>query len=512
MTRHRLMVTMIVAGAVLLAAAASLSWLLVAGSGGGKGPGNPSHRPRRQKPPHTTGTTAPQPSSTEASPSPSDWTVYHGDPSGSGASASTATFAHPSLAWTSAVLDGQVYGEPLEATGLVFVATENDTVYALSAHDGSVVWSSHLATPVPSTDLPCGDIEPTVGITGTPVVDTARGEIFVVADELVDGAPSHRLVGLRTSSGKVLLDQPVDPPGVDTAALLQRTGLNLDDGRVVWGFGGNDGDCGPYHGWVESVPEGGGAVLRFEADPAPGDRQGALWMGGAAPEVTTEGDVWLAEGNGSVTQSQGRYDGSDSVLELSAGLELLQYFAPSDWYADNAGDRDLGSTAPALLADGMVVQVGKSQTAYLLRQSALGGIGGQVASASACAGADADGGDAVTGTVVYVPCQSGLEALGTSGSPPTLTTLWQSAVATDPPILAGGLVWAIGHGSLYGLDPATGRTEVQLHIGSEANHFPTPAVGDGLLLVAGGDDGRQVLAFSGSQGVPAAAAPSAGAG
>jgi hypothetical protein len=29
----------------------------------------------------------------------------------------------------------------------------------------------------------CGDILPTVGITGTPVIDTARSEIFVVADE-----------------------------------------------------------------------------------------------------------------------------------------------------------------------------------------------------------------------------------------------------------------------------------------------------------------------------------------
>ena len=87
-------------------------------------------------------------------------------------------------AWTSPVLDGQVYGEPLEATGRVFVATENDTMYALAANTGAVLWSTHVGTPVPSGDLPCGDISPTVGITGTPVVDVARGEIFAVADEL----------------------------------------------------------------------------------------------------------------------------------------------------------------------------------------------------------------------------------------------------------------------------------------------------------------------------------------
>ena len=59
----------------------------------------------------------------------------------------------------------------------VFVATENDTVYALSASTGAVVWSTHLGTPVPSGSLPCGDITPTVGITGTPVIDPSRAEI-----------------------------------------------------------------------------------------------------------------------------------------------------------------------------------------------------------------------------------------------------------------------------------------------------------------------------------------------
>ena len=42
------------------------------------------------------------------------------------------------------MLDGQVYGEPLEATGRVYVATENDTIYALAANTGAVLWSSHV--------------------------------------------------------------------------------------------------------------------------------------------------------------------------------------------------------------------------------------------------------------------------------------------------------------------------------------------------------------------------------
>src|SRR5262249_48321645 len=123
----------------------------------------------------------------------SSWTVYHGSPQGDGVAAAVSSVNLSSRAWTSPVLDGQLYGEPLSAAGRVFVATENDTVYALSAASGVVQWSSHLGPPVPSGSLPCGDISPTVGITGTPVIDAARSEIFVVADMLADGVPVHRL-------------------------------------------------------------------------------------------------------------------------------------------------------------------------------------------------------------------------------------------------------------------------------------------------------------------------------
>ncbi|HLX88979.1 MAG TPA: PQQ-binding-like beta-propeller repeat protein [Acidimicrobiales bacterium] len=433
-----------------------------------------------------------------------DWTVYHGSAAGTGVDTSGVSFTSPTAAWTSPVLDGKLYGEPLEATGRVFAATENDTVYALAADSGQVLWSTHLATPVPSGDLPCGNISPTVGITGTPVVDEGAGEIFAVADELVGGAPVHHLVGLDLYSGAVLLDQVVDPPGSDPAAQLQRTGLNLDNGQVIFGFGGNAGDCGTYHGWVEAVPESGGSARFYEVDAGAGEREGALWMGGAAPEVDASGNIWAAAGNGSNTSSSDPYDFSDSVFELSPSLGLDQYFAPTAWYSDNAGDADLGSTAPALLSNGTVVQVGKSQTAYLLNQAHLGGIGGQLTSVSAC-GSDADGGEAVSGTTVYVACRSGVEAFATAPSPPSLSVSWHSSAGdTDPPIVAGGLVWSIGGGFLYGLDPSTGAQSQKLSIGANSNSFPTPSVGDGLLLAP---SSTQVHAFSGSAGLPGPPAP-----
>ena len=426
-----------------------------------------------------------------------DWTVYHGDPLGSGVDTSGVTFSPPVPAWTSPTLDGQVYGEPLEATGRVFVATENDSVYALAANTGAVLWSAHFGPAVPVANLVCpGDISPTVGITGTPVVDAARGEVFAVTDELVNGQPAHFLVGLNLYSGTVELNQNVDPPGQETGAILQRTGLNLSNGNVVFGYGGNSGDCPTYSGWVVSVPEGGGPAGFYQAVPIGND--GAVWMGGAAPEVDSAGDIWVAIGNG--TSSPSNYDFSDSVVELTPGLARTQYFAPTTWPTDNGGDLDLGSTAPALLSNGTALQIGKSQTAYLLNQANLGGVSHQP-QISAC-GSDADGGDAVQGTVVYVPCNSGLEAIQTS----PLGVAWHtSSGANQPPILAGGLVWSIGGSQLYGLNPNNGQTAEQVTVGDQANHFPTPSVGDGLLLAPSSD---QVHAFSGSAGIPGPPSPS----
>ncbi len=431
------------------------------------------------------------------------WTVYHGSTAGTGVAAAVSSVTLSSPAWTSPALDGQLYGEPLVSGGRIFVATENDTVYALSATTGAVDWSSHVGTPVSSGSLPCGNISPSVGITGTPVIDEARSELFVVADELVNGSPAHELVGLSTATGKTELTQDVDPASSSPPALLQRTGLTLDAGRVVFGYGGNYGDCGSYRGWVVAVPEAGGTPGEFAVDSASGESQGAIWMGGAAPVVDAGGNIWITAGNGSVTSPGHAYDDSDSVLELSSSLTLLQYFAPSTWATDNARDLDL-SSAPALLADGQVVAAGKSRIVYLLNGSSLGGIGSQQASLPGACGDDIDGGVAVEGTTVYLPCLSGTIAVQASASPAGLHLLWRSSAGGGPPIVAAGLVWTMGqNGELDGLNPSTGAVQEQAAVGAPANHFPTPSVGAGLLLAPAAD---RVVAFSAPSAV--ATAPS----
>jgi outer membrane protein assembly factor BamB len=424
---------------------------------------------------------------------PSSWTVYHGDAAGSGVAESVTSVDTANRAWTSPAVDGEIYGEPLVWSGRVYVATENDTVYALSAATGAVAWSTHLASPVPATSLPCGDISPTVGITGTPVIDRARDEIFVVADELVNGKPAHMLVGLSTTSGKSEMTRDVDPAGADTAALLQRTGLTLDAGQVVFGFGGNFGDCAAYRGRVVAVPVTGGTPKDFTVDAAAGESQGAVWMGGAAPAVDRSGHIWVSTGNGSVYSDAHAYDNSDSVLELSSSLRLLQFFAPTTWAANNSQDLDM-STVPVLLSDGQVMLTGKSRIVYLLHGAHLGGIGGEQASLGHACGSDIDGGSAETGTTAYLPCLSGIIAVRATRSPASLRLLWSSGTGGGPPIVAAGLVWTIGQdGTLYGLDPASGAVRQQAVIGTPANHFPTPSVADGLLLAPSAE---HVVAFT----------------
>jgi len=423
-----------------------------------------------------------------------NWTAYHGNRSESGIAPASVTFGTPTLAWTSPTLDGKLYGEPLVDGNLVIVATEHDTVYALHAANGTVAWSTSVGTPVPSTSLPCGNIRPTVGITSTPVIDGSRAEVFVVADEVAGTTISHHLIGLALSTGAVLLDQVVDPSGSLPAAQLQRAALALDGGSVLIGFGGNSGDCSTYHGWVVSVSEIGGAAQTWEADASPGNDQGAVWMGGAGPAVDGNGNIWVATGNGSNTT--GSPDGGDSVVELSKSMVAVQSFTPSTWQTENAHDLDLGSAPPALLGNGYVFQVGKSKTAYLLRAHHLGGVGGQVAELGSFCGREVDGGEAFTSRVVYVPCAAGVTAVSVNpANSPPLRVLWTtSTLSTGPPIVADNKVWTISQaGTLYGLSETNGQALVQLALGSApANHFPTPAVGAGLLLAPGWN---KVVAF-----------------
>jgi hypothetical protein len=181
----------------------------------------------------------------------------------------------------------------------------------------------------------------------------------------------------------------------------------------------------------------------------------------------------VAVGNGASGTGHGPYDHSDSVLKLS-GTSLVDSFSPAGWRADNDGDKDLGSQGPALVGSRWVFIAGKSGTAYVLDQAHLGGIGGEVSSRSLCR---SFGGTAVSGSVVYVPCEDGVRAVRVS-STGHLSLLWHAASGTSgSPVLGGGLLWSVDQdaGVLHGLDPASGRSRAEVRVGV-TSRFATPAL------------------------------------
>jgi outer membrane protein assembly factor BamB len=376
-----------------------------------------------------------------------------------------------SIAWRRQ-LDGAVYGQPLVVGKLVIAATEADTVYGLSAATGQIRWRAHLGTPVPLSSLPCGNIDP-LGITGTPVYDPATGLVYAVAETT---GFHHVLAGISATTGRVRFRRDIPTPDGHPQADQQRSALTIDRGRVYVAFGGLYGDCGPYRGSLAGVPVSGrGPLVSYRV---PAAREGGMWAAGG-PVVGPGGTLYASAGNGAATRPP--YDGSDSVTALSPALHRTGFFAPSSWAADNAGDLDLGSTSPALLATGRILIVGKRGTGYLLSAAHLG-IGGQLAQAQVCS---AYGGTSVRGTVAYVPCISGgMAAVDTAGG--RIRVLWRGpAAAQGSPVLGGGAVWVAdwSAGVLYELDPASGRVRHRISLGGPLPHFASPSLSGHLALL-----------------------------
>ncbi|MGH3832840.1 MAG: PQQ-binding-like beta-propeller repeat protein, partial [Pseudonocardiaceae bacterium] len=385
---------------------------------------------------------------TPAKVGPADWPTYHHDNARTGVADQLAPLGTLRVAWR-ARLDGAVYGQPLVIGETVIAATEHDTVYALAASDGHVLWSASLGTPEPGSELPCGNIDP-LGITGTPAYDQDSGLVFVVAE--TQGG-RHTLAGVDLASGTVLLRRALPPPRGEELAHQQRAALTVLNGWVYVAYGGLFGDCGDYVGSVLAAPTTGTGPLRSYAVPTP--RQGGIWAPGGAAVY----DGWLlyAVGNGESTQD---YDHSDAVLALSPRLTLADSFSPAQWATDNANDLDLGSMSPAVVGD-RVLTVGKSGVGYLLDAARLGGIGGQLTSEPLC---HAFGATAVAGSTVYLPCTDSTRAVDVDPAG-ELRLRWTASVPADgSPVVGGGAVWVTDtHRSiLYALDPTTGTPRQQI--------------------------------------------------
>jgi len=411
-----------------------------------------------------------------------NWWAYHGSGTRSGYAPHFPRVNSGLKIVHNVKLDGAVYASPIVWKGTTVVATENDTVYAFS-NTFTLLWKRHLGTPSPSGEHPCsGNIDPR-GITGTPAIVPSLNSVYVAAE--LKG-PSHRVYSLNLSTGAVRWSRSLDLPGVSAAAMQERGALLANGSGVYVPFGGIAGDCGAYKGRIVRYGlSGNGSPVSYTV---PTTREAGIWT---PPGPTFDGTyVYAAVGNGERTS--GSWDGSDSVLKFTQGLKRVDYFTPSNWASENAGDVDLGSQGPTVVGK-WIYQAGKSGRSYVLRRSSLGHIGGAVSSTSnpSC---HSFGGTAVYGSTVFVPCTEGDRAFSIDSNG-TLHALWHAG-PTGSPVVGGGRVWTLdtGAGRLYSLNQRTGAAVSSVSVGS-VNRFATPAL-YGHHVIVGTLSGVVVASFS----------------
>ncbi len=358
------------------------------------------------------------------------------------------------------------------------MATEQDSVYSFEKDTGKLQWRVSLGKPVPSSELSCGNIDPS-GITGTPVADAAAGRLYVVARIQPN---HHELFALDLATGTTIWRRTVDPQGADPKVQQQRAALALANGRVYVAFGGLYGDCGSYYGWVVGAhADGNGQLVSYRVSS---HRGSGLWAP-SGPAIDAQGYIYVTSGNGFSTS----FDYGDSVLRLSPDLVLQDWFAPSNWKQLDAGDVDLGSMGPLLLEDGLLFQAGKEGTGYVLRTGKLGQIGGEAYRGSV--GSGAFGGAAYSAPYIFVPTTGGLVALTMDAATSSFKIAWSGPnFFAGPPVVAGDTVLTIDRaGNLYGFKVDGGKLLFKVPLG-QTTHFTAPALSGGRVFVAAG---RQLI-------------------
>jgi len=301
----------------------------------------------------------------------------------------------------------------------------------------------------------------------------------------------HTLWELNLSNGRVIRDRTIDAPGSDPRAQQERGALTLLGSRVYVPFGGLYGDCSDYKGRVVGAPlSGKGALVSFTT---PTQVQAGIW---APPGEAVSGDsIYVATGNGTPFDA---IDDSDSVLQLSPTLKVQSRFTPANFEELSADDLDLGSTAPAVLPDGLVFMVGKQGIGYVLDAAKLGGTGGQLASAQLCEGGF--GGDAVDGSTVVFSCFSSLRAVkitpGKGKAAPKMSVLWSvTGISPGPPIIAGGVVWDVTRSAtLSGYRLSNGTRIFSTPTAPVVTDFPSLSASGSRLVVP---EGATVVCYVG---------------
>ena len=242
---------------------------------------------------------------------------------------------------------------------VVYVATENNTIYLIDAVKGTVLYYKNFGTPVPAP-LGCDNNGPNVGIDGTPVINEKAGLMYVVTYTLENSQPVYRLRMLDLGS----LAEKLPSVVVSASHLLsdgttfnfnatyqrQRPGLLEANGNIYAGFGsfcdwGGSQSRGWILGWNAATlkPLPANQMNDTQPNKPSGRFLSSVWMSGYGIAADGSGNLYFVTGN-----SDSTYDGAtsiqESVVKESSDLtKVLSLFTPSDQGALDSGDTDYGS-------------------------------------------------------------------------------------------------------------------------------------------------------------------------
>jgi hypothetical protein len=295
-------------------------------------------------------------------------------------------------------LDGSAYAQPLYVANLsigggvhnvVFVATENDSVYAFDADAASCVTYWHASfvngttvipvpasTPYQSTLLANWDILNEIGITGTPVIDASTGTLYVVAKTQETDSSNNvtyhdRLHALSLSTGSEQTNSPVDitatvnsnngPVSFTSLTQNQRPSLLLASytgGTAVYIAWSSYGDLGAYNGWVMAYDATTLSQVAVWND-TPNGTEGGIWMSDGGIAVDSDGALYLSTGNGTFDDTNDvlppmapKNDFGESFVRLDpSSLTVTDYYTPSHNATWTQHDEDLSSSGVTVLPD-----------------------------------------------------------------------------------------------------------------------------------------------------------------
>jgi hypothetical protein len=293
---------------------------------------------------------------------------------------------------------------------VLYVATQNDTVYAFDADNpGVTLWSTSFidasADPpvnvVPIVIDKCPSTGFTdIGIMGTPVIDPATGTMFVSAKTMTGTGKTatfgHTMHALDITTGLEKFGSPVQvaasftAPNTDKVTFLplpqfQRPALLLSKGVVYAAFGSNGCDLNAY-GWIFAFDAGetSGTLQQLGFfNTAPDTGFASIWQSGNGPAADSNGNIYSITANGMYDLYTGGPDLGDTFLKLSFAsntFTLEDSFTPEDQANMEAKDLDLGSGGPLLIPGtqsgpypDLLVGGGKTGTIYLINRDNMGG-------------------------------------------------------------------------------------------------------------------------------------------